>query len=182
MKIKTPYNLFPITCPVWDSEGRDYEDYCFLGSDKNIWRHTTDDSTPLLVTLWELGWESVMYENEIVQTKYWPKLKGAFFCFSNTHNDGSSFFFPGNFLVQCWRCSPSLEIEEVPRKNKGHLCPCLFTAFHSRNPHGLFSLFVILSYYWFSCVLFSLLVFLSSSRLFFTPSFASCYRWTGKVT
>lgn len=147
MQIKTPHNLFPITCQIWDSEGWYYEDYCFLGSDKNIWCHTMYDSS-----LWELGWKSVMYENEIVQTKYWRKLKER--SSASAIHTMMVVLFSGNFPVQCWRCSPSLEIVEVPRKNKGHLCPCLFTAFHRRNPHGLFSLFVILSYYWFFCVLF----------------------------
>lgn len=134
-----------------------------------------------LVTLWELVGNQWCMRTKSSK----PNIGQSFREHSSAsaiHTMMAVLFFSGNFLVQCWRCSPSLEIEEVPRKNKGHLCPCLFTAFHSRNPHGLLSLFVILSYYWFSCVLFSLLVFLSSSRLFFTPSFASCYRWTGKVT
>jgi hypothetical protein len=38
------------------------------------------------------------------------------------------------------------------KKKKRHLCPCLFVVFHSRNPHGLFSPFLILSYYWFFSV------------------------------
>ena len=45
--------------------------------------------------------------------------------------------FSRNLSFQCWRkgrCSPNREIVHTSsKKEKRHLCPCLFTAFHNRN-------------------------------------------------
>ena len=71
----------------------------------------------------------------------------VFLCCTSTHNNGSPFFRKPFFSVLKKRkvfskyrnCTSS-------KKKKRHLCPCLFTAFHNRNPYSLspYSLFCLI--------------------------------------